>query len=172
MKKIAFLGSVILCSALNADSYFTGLAFSSVDIGVTQTNGGGKLSDTGNYSLKFGHQDKDNRLYIKTGKLHSKDKDSYTSTSLNFDWLSQTRSAAHTLYAGVHGGFGTLKLNNYDNTGYEYGVQIGGLSDITQDIEFEVGARYTKSNAQIKSTALDGKVNYIFDFFVGLNYHF
>jgi opacity protein-like surface antigen len=89
------------------------------------------------------------------------------------------------LYAGVHAGNAKYEetdvdLGKFDMSGLAYGVQIGGIYDITKNVELEVGFAYTKYNVD-KSfsgtiSGIDFNANAELEdstsMFAGINYKF
>lgn len=88
-------------------------------------------------------------------------------------------------YVGAHAGISSFEgrddISSFDMSGFTYGTQLGYIYDLTKNIEFEIGAMYTKHNLDKTGTILanDGKpismkleIRDAISTFAGINYKF
>ena len=98
-----------------------------------------------NLNIKFGIDEKNARYYIQTGNLYDVDNVKYSSTTLNYEVKLEPFSGV-TPFVGAHIGRGKVTVASASKTGSEYGLQAGILKNINNNLQFETGFRYTKSN--------------------------
>lgn len=58
------------------------------------------------------------------------------------------------LTIGAHIGKGKLDVLGYNNTGTEYGIQVGALKQINNNLSFELGLRHSRSNAKLTDSTV------------------
>ncbi len=162
MKKLVVMASLVAVSTsmMAMDlQYFLGAGAErgsldwkgSVDIpSLTYSeNISGDMSDTG-LKLKAGViLDKTHRISLSHAKFSGSDVD-FTLILGNYDYLIPVNEDFRFL-AGIHAGNAKYEetdvdLGKFDMSGLAYGVQIGGIYDITKNVELEVGFAYTKYN--------------------------
>ena len=61
--------------------------------------------------------------------------------------------------AGLHLGHGNYDEADLKMSGLAYGAQLGAIYDITKNVEFEIGAGYTKYNIDKTMNATVNNVN-------------
>jgi hypothetical protein len=128
--------------------------------------------------------DKTHRISLSYSKFGGKDTDVNVILG-NYDYLIPI-SNEFRLYTGLHLGNAEYKETNIDiigtakMSGLAYGVQFGGIYDITKNIEFELGLAYTKYNVDKTINWVDTGVDVSGKFeiedstsmFAGINYKF
>lgn len=101
-----------------------------------------------------------------------------------YDYLIPVNNDSR-FYVGAHVGISSFKgkddISNFDMSGFAYGTQLGYIYDLTKNIEFEIGAMYTKHNLDKTGRILanDGtpismklEIKDSISTFAGINYKF
>lgn len=100
-----------------------------------------------------------------------------------YDYLIPANNESR-FYIGTHAGISSFKgkddIDEVNMSGFAYGAQVGYIYDITKNIEFEIGAMYTKMNLEDKGSyvELGHDVSWKFEqesgisSFLGINYKF
>ena len=154
MKKIlvvclmAILSSVIAEELETKLNYFVGVGIEQVKADVTASAGTVSLSDT----LK------DSAIKLKSGVIiddahrvslsyvgHSENSLDLDLTLLNYDYIIPLESG-FSLLIGTHIGKASYEDGLFEDTALAYGIQAGGLYDITENVSFEAGLSYTKTS--------------------------
>ena len=72
-----------------------------------------------------------------------------------YDYLIPVNNDSR-FYVGAHAGISSFKgkedIDGFDMSGFAYGTQLGYIYDLTKNIEFEIGAMYTKFNTDKRGT--------------------
>lgn len=101
----------------------------------------------------------------------------------SYDYLIPV-NADNRFYVGIHAGTSKLKgkddFSGLSMSGFAYGAQLGYIHDITKNVEFELGAMYTKHNAKKSYSDVEAGHNIKEQFklkdsistLVGINYKF
>lgn len=181
MKKSLVLASLLAIgtSAIAMDAqYFVGAGFERGDSDVTAKAAGVSLTDS------F----KDNALKLKGGAIinnnhrvslsyagYSKDGGDLDLTLVNYDYILPIKNKFSVLM-GAHLGNASYDDNTFKDSGLAYGIQIGGLYDITENVSFEAGLSYTKYSVKDTETVLGVPVTVEIDkstsIYLGFNYKF
>ncbi len=170
MKKSLLIASLLLASSsVMANDFFVGANIASANSTIKGTLGltsGSATVDGTTYSagdsisvsdsdrdaninFKFGIINTEGRYYVKTGDIYDVDGISYKSTTLNYDKFVGSTINGFKPYVGAHIGKGKLDILGYNNTGTEYGIQVGALKQIDNNLAFELGLRHSRSNAKL-----------------------
>lgn len=117
----------------------------SVDIGQYHNEISNDASDT-SFKLKGGIIiDELHRVslsYVKFGETN----ENLTNNLINYDYLI-TLNEKSKLFVGVHAGKADYHIEGENSmSGTAYGSQVGGLYDITKNIQIELAAAYTMYN--------------------------
>ena len=140
-------------------------------------------------NFKAGMIDKDYRVYVNFDKAYDEYTVSYSSVNLNYDRFFNI-STQTDLYVGGHIGQGEFGILGRKDSGFQFGFQAGLIQNITENISFEVGTKYTKvmtpsvnqsntytvyNNAEKNSDntyTVKSEIKDIVALFVGVNYKF
>ncbi len=196
MKKSLVMTSLVLASTsmMAMDlQYFLGAGVERGDLDY-KINGSGSNGNVINLSdnvtdstlkLKAGIiLDNTHRVSISHANFNATDTD-FRVILGNYDYLMPINNEFR-LYAGVHVGNAEYKETNIDTlgtakiSGLAYGAQVGGIYDITKNIELELGLAYTKYNLDKTFNWSDGGVDMTAkieiedstSMFAGLNFKF
>lgn len=147
------------------------------DAGVTESNSDRESSTLG--ILKGGViLDNSHRTSLIYAPAFYKDANIHN-ILVAYDYLIPVNSESRVAL-GIHAGATTLKGKKEADfvkaNGLSYGIQAGYIYDITSNVEFEIGAMYTKHNVKDTGT-IDGvsyevKLKDTTSAFVGINYKF
>lgn len=118
----------------------------------------------------------------RTSLIYAPVFDSYFSAHnflLAYDYLIPVNSESRVAL-GIHAGAITSKgkkeVDFLKYNGLSYGIQAGYIYDITSNVEFEIGAMYTKYNLKdtgtIDGVSYEAKLKDTASAFVGINYKF
>ena len=160
----ATLVATLTTSTIAADlQYFLGAG---VEKGTVDLNANGLLRDqpysmsgeTSDTTLKLKAGvilDETSRISLSHSKFSDLDSD-ITLILLNYDHLMSINEKTK-LYAGAHLGNASYDDGYFDfkESGLAYGIQIGGIYDITEKVELEIGAAYTKYNVDKSASFSD-----------------
>lgn len=100
----------------------------------------------------------------------------------SYDYLIPVNSE-NRFYVGAHAGVSKFQgkddISDLNMSGFAYGAQAGYIYDITKNVEFEIGAMYTKQNAdktiadyEGTGVSLKAELKDTISTFVGINYKF
>ncbi|RXJ94093.1 hypothetical protein CRU94_09230 [Arcobacter sp. AHV-9/2010] len=97
----------------------------------------------------------------------------------NYDYLVPMNDK-FKLLAGLHIGNANYEIDDFKMSGLAYGLQVGGIYDITKNIEFELGLAYTQYNLDKNSTGTVLGIDWnekveledSTSMFIGINYKF
>ena len=102
-------------------------------------------------NFKAGMIDKDYRVYVNFDKAYDEYTVSYSSVNLNYDRFFNI-STQTDLYVGGHIGQGEFGILGRKDSGFQFGFQAGLIQNITENISFEVGYKYTIASAVIEQS--------------------
>ena len=157
--------------------------------GAERTDTNGKVSGSDGFNEKDEFKDTD--LLLKAGIIldnvhrvsisHSKYSKGYVDITRvlgNYDYLIPINDEFR-VYTGLHAGNAKTEVRSDDEgkvsfSGLAYGVQAGGIYDITKNIELELGLSYTKLNVDRAEDATWYRMELedSTSMFAGLNYKF
>lgn len=131
--------------------------------------------------------DKTHRIYLSYSKASDKfnetgshTKLSVTSILANYDYLYAITDDFR-VGPGLHLGSAKFHNKGYDSSdrwdvsksGFAYGAQVSAIYDITKNVEFEVGASYTKHNSiKIVDGSETDKIKNTTALYTGINFKF
>lgn len=183
MKKQFIIASLLAASTsmMAMDlQYFLGAGAERVDVD-TKTSGADGFNENDDFKdtafkLKTGIiLDKTHRISLSYAKFSKDDTDASTILG-NYDYLIPMNEQFR-LYAGVHLGNTKVEVEDEEKisfSGLAYGAQVGGIYDITKNVEFELGLAYTKYNVDRAEDATWYKLELedSTSMFAGINYKF
>lgn len=197
MKKSLIIASLLSLGTtlLTADEqYFIGIGAERV-FGKTKSYYKESYNGSILQNVNVSHNWKDTNIYVKTGVIlekehrlsfdfhHAKEdyennvEETLQSYFINYDYLIPIHERAR-FYIGTHAGFTHLKANfpfiyTFKANSFAYGAQLGTILDITKNLEFELGARYTildlKDSAKASSNGYELEAGYKINKLVTLN---
>jgi opacity protein-like surface antigen len=191
MRKIA-LAALLAIGLMAADSgVYVGADIGktkySLDYAYSDSDGdseNGSFSDNGTSgTLKVGYYfDKNNRAYAALNKASFSDEDSDVDLyqfGVGYDYLIGNSDIKP--FVGVLAGYSNIKPDDGESiNGVYYGLQAGVNYALNGNFSVEAGYRYMKTNMDKTSNETDGsfsstekiEIDYISNWFVGVNYKF
>ncbi len=166
------IGIALLCVALGSTTYAGGFGsqtFLGIEIASTEVQGEqpSNTSDEVSYGLHFGAQNEQWRTMIGFNYYNSDDHNvEKLLLSVDYFFLKYDKIQNYILqpYIGVNTGYMNFEQGIVDESGFLYGGQVGVVLNIMEKVDFDLGYRYSLSNAD----ALD----HTGDVLLGINYHF
>jgi len=168
------LGMVLLCTALGSSVYARDLSesqkFIGVEVSITEVQGN-QPSDTSHdqsYGLRVGAQNEKWRTmftlnYFDSGE-HNVEK---LFLSVDYFFLKSDIIDNYALqpYLGVNLGYMNFEsTGGIDASGFLYGAQAGAVLNITDEVGFDLGYRYSLSSAD--------ELDHTGDVVFGINYQY
>lgn len=191
IKKSLVMASLLALgtSAMAVDvQYFLGAGVESTDMNgkysLSLSNGdSGSESisdDARDIKLKVGAiLDKTHRVSVSHINYGIEDGGDFRIILGNYDYLIPINDKIRVL-AGLHLGNANWDEGDFKMSGLAYGAQIGGIYDITKNVEFELGLSFTKYNLDKSSSGtflgIDWNAKIELEdstsMFIGINYKF
>lgn len=195
MKKSIVVASLVLASSClvaqdSMKDWFVGAEVGGMNVKVKAfaTDGVDSASASDNSkttyeAVKFGKYIDNSRIYAAIHKQNEKDDVSSYGFSVGYDYLFKNSSVVIP-FVGVNVGYTKAKIDDdvlalagIDKpSGFHYGIGAGVIYPFNNNVEFEAGLRYNKTNVKDDLTVAPAKVeieaeSYV-QYYIGVNYKF
>ena len=170
--KILFVG-ILLGSSLYATNITESQKFIGVEVSMTEVQGDGpsetksNLSNGTSIGLRLGAQNEEWRTTIGLNYFDAEGRNVeklYGSIDYFFLKIDTSESLVFNPFLGFTVGYANYESTEVDDNGFVYGGQVGLVIDMLENISFDIGYRYTLSNASV--------FDHSSDVFFGLNYQY
>jgi len=181
MKKMAI---TLLCTALGTTLYAredisASRTFIGLEVGYSEVQGdvGYDIDDTavieadftGDYEVEYGvrvgaEKDQWRTTLIYDYYDNSQDDQNVEQGYLTVDYYILEKESAFRPYIGLNVGYGNYESTFVDDSGFLYGAQAGIVLEVAEKMNFDLGYRYSLSNAE--SFDHIGSVVFSFNYFL------
>jgi len=174
IKKIGMvLLSTLLASSLYAADIAESQKFIGVEVSITEVQGEGPSDIASNVSngtsvgIRLGAQNDEWRTTVGLNYFDAEGRNVeklYGSIDYFFLKTEVSESLVFKPFLGFTVGYANYESSEVDSDGFIYGGQAGVLIDVFDNVSFDVGYRYTLSNASV--------FDHNQDIYFGLNYQY